>query len=222
MFSYLGTWQLERASDKAALIAAYAGAAGQAPISLAEARRTTAAEQYPRVRTMGRIDPVHSYVLDDQIRDGRQGVMVYAVLLPEDGGTPLLVNRGFLARVPGAALPELPALADEPQSFSGLYAPPPGTGLRLGGDALTRQTTWPKLTIYIDLDEVGRDFGRPIDHRVLLLDADPASGFEREWTPQILPPERHLGYAFQWFSFALAAIIIFIVLHWRRPKPESR
>lgn len=222
MFSYLGTWQLKRASDKAALIASYAGAAEQAPVSLADARRTTAAEQYPRTRTMGRIDPVHSYMLDDQIRDGRQGVMVYAVLLPEDGGAPLLVNRGFLTRKPGAPLPELPPLIDEMQSFSGLYAPPPGTGLRLGGDALTQQTTWPKLTIYIDLDEIGKDLGTPLDRHVLLLDADPASGFEREWTPQILPPERHLGYAFQWFSFALAAIVIFIVLHWRRPKPESR
>ncbi|HOX72536.1 MAG TPA: SURF1 family protein, partial [Dokdonella sp.] len=68
----------------------------------------------------------------------------------------------------------------------------------------------------------GADLGRPIDTRVLLLDADAASGFVREWTPQILPPERHRGYAFQWFCFALASVVIFIVLHWRRVQPGSK
>jgi surfeit locus 1 family protein len=222
VFSYLGTWQLKRASEKAALLAAYAKSEQDAPISLEEARRRTASEQYPHVRTMGQIDPVHSYVLDDQIRDGRQGVLVYAVLQPEDGSKALLVNRGFLPRVRGAALPPLPSISSDLQPYTGLYAPPPGTGLRMGGDALLKQTSWPKLTIYIDPDEISKDIGKPLDDRVLLLDADPASGFEREWTPQILPPERHRGYAFQWFSFAVAAIAIFIVLHWRRPKPESR
>lgn len=171
---------------------------------------------------MGRIDPQRGYILDDQIRDAQQGVMVYAVMLPEDGSTALLVNRGFLARAPGSALPALPPLDSELREWRGLYAPPPGIGLRLGGNALLQQDTWPKLTIYIDLAEIAADFGKPLDRRVLLLDADPASGFVREWTPQILPPERHEGYAFQWFSFALAAIIIFIVLHWRRAKPGSK
>ena len=36
-----------------------------------------------------------------------------------------------------------------------------------------------------------------------------------------MPPQRHRGYAFQWFSFAIAAIVIFIVLHWRRPNKSS-
>lgn len=221
-FSYLGAWQLKRAADKASLIASYAGNADRESISLADARRSTAADQFPKIRTMGRIDPQHAYILDDQIRDGRQGVMVYAVVLPEEGGTALLVNRGFLARLPGGALPVLPPLESGVQTWSGIYAPPPGIGLRLGGNALLQQTTWPKLTIHIDLEEIAADFGKPLDKRVLLLEPDPASGFVREWTPQILPPERHQGYAFQWFAFALAAIVIFIVLHWRREKSGSK
>jgi cytochrome oxidase assembly protein ShyY1 len=37
-----------------------------------------------------------------------------------------------------------------------------------------------------------------------------------------MPPERHRAYAFQWFTFALAAVVIFVLLHrQRRPKrPE--
>jgi cytochrome oxidase assembly protein ShyY1 len=106
-------------------------------------------------------------------------------------------------------------------TLEGLYGRAPGTGLRMGGNALPGQSSWPKLTIYIDTEEIGEDLGRSIDSGVLLLDADPESDFVREWTPQIIPPEKHLGYAFQWFCFALASLIIFIVLHWRHPKIET-
>ena len=220
-FSTLGFWQLRRAAEKELLLVAYAGAAAREPIELAEARRTATPDVFPKVRVSGRFDPIHSYLLDDQVRDGRQGVLAFAVFDPDDGALPLLVNRGFVARVGGTGLPSMPALPLGEQQLKGLYAPAPGSGLRLGGNALPAQAQWPKLTIYIDTLEIGADLGHPIDAQVLLLDADATSGFVREWTPQILPPERHRGYAFQWFCFALASVVIFIVLHWRRAQPES-
>lgn len=147
--------------------------------------------------------------------------MVYDVFDPVDGATAVLVNRGFLARGSDRVAPPIVAPPAGELELEGLYAPPPGSGLRLGGNPLPKQAQWPKLTIYLDLGEIAQDLGRSVGDGVLLLDADPTSGFVREWTPQILPPERHRGYALQWFSFALAAIVIFIVLHWRRAKPES-
>lgn len=56
---------------------------------------------------------------------------------------------------------------------------------------------------------------------MILLDAEAGSGFMREWMPQIIPPERHLGYAVQWFGFLLTTLVIFIVLHWRRDNKGS-
>jgi cytochrome oxidase assembly protein ShyY1 len=50
----------------------------------------------------------------------------------------------------------------------------------------------------------------------LLTDPAPSSGFVREWTPNVMPPERHAAYAFQWFALAVATIAIFIVRHWRK------
>jgi len=217
-FSTLGCWQLRRAADKEQLLAAYAGSAGQGTLSLEQARRSGTSEPYPHVRMRGRFDRVHRYWLDDQIRDGRQGRFAFAIFEPEGDALALLVNRGFVAHGNDAAVPDLPEGKVE---LSGLYAPPPGSGLRLGGNPLPRTTQWPKLTIYIDTQEIAEDAGRPLDSRVLLLDAEAGAGFERKWTPQIMPPQRHRGYAFQWFSFAIAAIVIFIVLHWRRPNKSS-
>jgi surfeit locus 1 family protein len=220
-FSTLGVWQLHRAVEKEALLAAYAGAARQAPVTLGAARQKGADAVYPHVRVRGRFDPQHSYLLDDQIRGGRQGVIVYNVFDPEDGALPLLVNRGFLDKDERAKTPGLLAVATGDIELTGLYAPAPGTGLRLGGNALVKQDSWPKLTIYIDTADIAEDLGSKLDSRVLLLDADPESGFLREWTPQVLSPERHRGYAFQWFCFVAATLVIFVVLHWRRVKTGS-
>ena len=221
-FSTLGFWQLRRAADKELLLAAFAGAATRAPLTLDAARRSAAGPGHPRVRVRGTFDPVRGYVLDDQVRDGRRGTMLYAVFEPAGSEAALLVNRGFMPRTAAGERPGVPPLATGEQELVGVYAPPPGSGLRLGGNPLPAQVQWPKLTIYIDLDEIGADLGRSVGDRVLLLDADPASGFMREWAPQVLPPERHRGYALQWFSFALAALVIFIVLHWRRKEPGTK
>lgn len=216
-FSYLGHWQLHRAVEKEALLASYAGAASAASIPLQLARQRSGDTLNPHVSVSGRFDPSHGYLLDDQIREGRQGVLAFAVFEPGDGAQSLLINRGFIGKDRVANLPKLPM---GEVSISGLYAPSPGSGLRLGGNALPGQDHWPKLTIYIDTTEIGADLGREIDSRVLLLDADPESGFVRDWTPQVMSPQKHRGYAFQWFCFAIASLVIFIVLHWRREPGE--
>ena len=221
LFTWLGFWQLHRATEKEVLLAASAGAAEIAPVPLSQARRIPVAVIYPHVRVRGRYDMQHDYVLDDQIRDGRQGVIVFSPFRPDDGALALLVNRGFLSKDQYAQVPVIPDLPAAEVDLSGLYAPTPGSALRLGGNSLPGQAHWPKLTIHIDTVEIGEDLGYAIDSRVILLDADPGSEFMREWTPQIIPPERHLGYAVQWFGFVVATLVIFIVLHWRREKTGS-
>jgi len=220
-FCCLGFWQLDRAAEKKQLLESYASAASAKAMTLSQARTHERGGGFPRVRTSGRYDGAHTYLLDDQVRNGKQGQLAFALFVPDDGALPLLVNRGFLAHQSDGSMPVTPTLPDGLVTLEGLYGKAPGTGLRMGGNSLPRQNGWPKLTIYIDTVEIGEDLGRDIDEGVLLLDAEPDSIFMRQWTPQIIPPEKHLGYAFQWFCFALASIVIFIVLHWRRPKTES-
>ncbi len=216
-FIALGGWQVRRAHEKVAMFAAFDAAAVQAPVALEQARRETDPTRYPRVHVGGRYDPAHAYVLDNQVRDGRPGVMVFDVFEPVDGSPPLLVNRGFLARDARGEPPMIPPPPSGEQDVIALYAPPPGSGLRLGGDALSRQATWPKTSIYIDLGEISADLGRQLDPRVLLLSPDQGDrgGFVREWRPEVFPPERHYGYAFTWFMFAGVAVAIFVIRHWR-------
>jgi surfeit locus 1 family protein len=128
----------------------------------------------------------------------------------------LLVDRGWIAwnHAPGTS-PVLPPLPEGATAVSGIYAPYPGGGLRLGGNALAAQTVWPKLTLRLDAADLAADLQQPLLPGLLLLDADGGSGFARSWTPQVMPPERHRAYALQWFALALAALAAFVIVHWR-------
>lgn len=230
LFVRLGFWQLQRAVEKDRLLARFAEAAAQPLRDFDATAGDPAASAFPHLRAHGRYLRDRAYVLDDQIRHGRPGVVVYVPFLPchdEDCvngvGRVLLLGMGFIARNPGdRELPVLPPLPSGEVDVEGLYLPPPGGGLRLGGDALLQQEGWPKLTTFIDLDAIGRDLDRHLYPRVLLLDADPAVPYLRAWTPEVMPPARHRAYAFQWFSFAIAALVIFLVLHRvREDDPEN-
>jgi surfeit locus 1 family protein len=216
-FAGLGFWQLERAAQKERLLAAYANAS-QAPFEdFAAVRDRADVLHYPHVHIAGSFDRQHGYLLDEQMHDGRLGVHALAVFAVAGDDRGLLVDRGWLAwnHAPGRP-PVLPPLAQGSTTINGIYTPYPGGGLRLGGNALAKQTEWPKLTLHIDPAELAADVGKPLLPGMLRLDADPASGFVREWTPNVMPPDRHRAYALQWFAFALAALGAFIAVHWRK------
>ncbi|MGH8171967.1 MAG: SURF1 family protein [Rhodanobacteraceae bacterium] len=215
-FGTLGSWQVQRAAQKERMFAAFAGAGAQTPMALDEARRAGETERYPLVHVHGRYDPVHSYVIDDQARGGKVGRIAYAVFEPADGSTPVLVNRGFIARDAHGARPVIPPPPAGDQQLLALYTPAPGSGLRLGGNPLPRQSEWPKESIYLDVGEVGADLHRQLDAKILLLAPEQGSGFVREWRPDVFPPERHRGYAFTWFTLAAVVLCVFIGMHFRK------
>lgn len=225
LFVRLGVWQLDRADAAQALLDAFAAAASAPPEDFAAVATQPPAGRYPRVRVRGHFVGERGYLRDEQMRAGRLGVETYGVFAVDGADARLLVDRGFLpwTHAPGTQ-PELPPPANGDVELTGLYAPFPGSGLRVGGNRLQTQAQWPKLTLAIEHDEIAADLGAPLLPRVLLLDPDPASGFTREWTPELMPPARHLAYAFQWFAFVVAALALFVALHWRkaverRPSP---
>jgi surfeit locus 1 family protein len=219
LFVRLGIWQLDRANEAERLLAAFDNAPKAAFEDFDAVRAAPPADRFPHVRVSGKFLADRGWLRDEQMRDGKLGVEVYAALAADGdtSGAVLLVDRGWVewAHEPGTQ-PALPPLPPDAVTLAGVYAPFPGNGIRVGGNALLRQTTWPKLTLAIDAQEIAADLGRPLSPRVLLLDADPTSGFLRAWTPTLMPPERHRGYAVQWFGFAVAALVIFVLLHYKK------
>lgn len=221
VFCALGTWQLRRAAYKVTVLARFHGAASAPFVSLAAAASDPERGAYPHVRVTGRLEGQRVYLLDDQMRGSRVGVMVFVPFLPTGAKRTLLVNLGFLGKMgpDQTQVPDLPPIPTEPVTLDGIYAPPPLPGLKLGGNPLTRETTWPKLVTWIDTRQIAADLHAPVYPHVLLTDPDPHSAYLRTWTANVMPPARHRAYALQWFTFAAAAIVMFIVLH--RVKPPD-
>ena len=217
LFLRLGVWQLHRADFKESLLRRYAAAETAAPQDFATIAARPPEDSFPRVRVRGRYLADRLYLLDNPKHDERGGVEAFAPFELAGHGPLLLVDLGFLPGSGNGKTPQLPPLPDTRVDLQGLYVPPPPSGFEMGGNALARQTRWPKQSIYLAMDQVAGDLGRTLYPRVLALDADAASIYVRQHALDLsMPPARHRAYAFQWFAFAAAAVVILLVLHRKR------
>ncbi len=161
------------------------------------------------------------YLLDNQVRDARLGVEVYAPLRVAADRV-LLVSLGWLPY--GGAQRVAPALEALPVGeveLTGMLTPPTAHGLRLGR-AWNEASDYPKLMPYFALDEIAADLRVDLDPRVLRAQPAVGSALQQTWHPMMsMPPERHRAYAWQWWSLAIAIVVVFLVVH-RRPRPRSR
>lgn len=223
VFARLGVWQLHRAHDKDELLRRYAAAAGAPAQAFDAVADQPPVDGFPRVRVHGRYLADRLYLLDNPKHDSLGGVEVYAPFQPTNQHKLLLVDLGFLPGNGTDKAPQIPPLPLDVQTLQGTYQPPPGTGLELGGNALAQQQQWPKTSIYLDLDQVANDLHATLYSRVLALDPDPSAIYVRVHTLDLssMPPARHRAYAFQWFAFAIAAVVIFVVLHRKRRRPDT-
>jgi len=221
LFVRLGFWQLDRADFKEDLLRRYAASASAPLQDFAKVADNPPPDSFPRVEVSGHYLADRLYLLDNPKHDGRGGVEVFAPFVVQGQSRLLLVDLGFLDGNGSMQTPQLPPLPTGTVSLRGLYVPPPPVGFEMGGNALAKQTQWPKSSIYLDPAEVAGDLGQSLYPRLLAADADPASIYVRERTLDFsaMPPARHRAYAFQWFTFALAAVVTLLVVY-RRRKPR--
>ena len=214
-FARLGFWQASRADEKREQIV-------QVDAILQDERSVNLLAQtgqpFTWVQGQGRFLPSPVILLDNQQRNGKVGVQTYGVLVPDEAPDQrLLVDLGWL---PMDGQRNWPAVS-VPQgtvAVSGLRTNPPAVGIKLGDAAQSMQrkgNQW--LVVYIDTQELSQALGAPVSSQVLRLDPKLPMGSERDLALHInsLPPERHMGYAVQWWGLALTVLIVALVLSWR-------
>ena len=224
LFTRLGIWQYERMREKQATLDAVTRIlAARKPVSLSQAADPARAGEFEWAAGSGDFADAEPLLLDNQIRHGRPGVRVYRQFHPDDASghampeNALLVDLGWVPLKGDRALPVLPLAVANHLAVSGLLAPPPSTGVAIGGGIEHRDHVW--LLTRMDLTAIAHALGsRVLAPRVLRLDPASPIGYERDLDvlPNTLPPQRHLGYAVQWFALAIAALAIFVILHWRK------
>jgi surfeit locus 1 family protein len=218
LFTWLGYWQLDRMHEKRAMLdAAHAVVQQRHALPLSTAADVPRSRDYDWSAGSGRFAALPPVLLDNQSRDDRAGVRAYRVFLPVDAA-PLLVELGWLP-VPGdRRMPPVPR-PDGAMRIAGLLAPPPSAGIAT--TTVQPQANGTLLTIALDLPLLRRTLAMPtLAPRVLKLDPAIPLGYARDLDvlPNTLPPERHLGYAVQWFGLALAVLVTALVLTFRKPR----
>ena len=221
-FVSLGTWQLGRAREKRGLVAEFA--AGGRDTVEANGLDLGGLPRYQRVRLLGAYDPSRQVLLDNMpSAAGRPGYRVLTPLRRADGRGWVMVDRGWVPLgTTREALPDV-AVGTGERELSGVLDVLPEPGLRLGPAAATGATGWPRVLLFPTEADLESALGLELETRIVLLDADLPDGYERSWRPATgFGPERHLGYALQWFAFAVVAVVIFIALNLRRREPDGR
>lgn len=211
-----GYWQIGRAREKQALVEAFA--AGGATVAQLRAGPVDAQPRYQRVATRGRLDSSRQVLLDNMPSStGRPGYRVLTPLRRDAGERLLLVDRGWVPLgATRAALPDV-AVTDSVREVRGRLDRLPEPALRAGPAATPGASGWPRVLNFPTQDDLEQAYGAPVESRILLLDPDLADGYERQWRPALrFGPERHLGYAIQWFALALALVVAFVALSLRR------
>lgn len=205
VFIRLGFWQLERLAERRARNAQIQTQSSLPPLDLNQhlpAPADLAQMEYRMVTATGVFDPAGEVLLSNQPWQGRLGVHLLTPLRLEDGQT-LLVDRGWIpyeerdaqARQkyaqPGTVT--VTAMLRASQSIRGQGQNAPGAFTQVNID-LIRQSTGQELLPLYAVQAPNPATSSP-PYRVL---------------PEVeLTEGPHLGYALQWFFFALVLVVGF-------------
>jgi surfeit locus 1 family protein len=207
----LGFWQMERAGDKQALLERRADSEATAPLDLNRAMQLGEQDRYRLALVRGRYDGEQQWLLDNRVLHGQAGYHVFTPFRLEGRPAPsLLVNRGWVAV--GASREFLPQLRvpEGPVALSGRLDKPASVALIVGEVPL--ESVADRVVVQsLDIAALGAARGLDLLPFALVLDEAGPGALAYDWSPvPPMGPEKHLGYAVQWFGLAVALLIIFI------------
>lgn len=209
----LGFWQLERADEKADLEARWSARQSEAPVPLT-ALAGDAPEQlaYRRVSLQGEFLAGHYLLLDNRVQQGRFGNEVVGLLMLADSDQVVLVNRGWVPSDPARLV--LPEVSEPggPVALTGHIYVSPGKPYLLGEQQLA--PPWPVRIQALDNDVLAPLVATVTDAALyphpVRIDSGQPGALTVAWQLVNASPEKHQGYAFQWFT--MAAVLAFFFL----------
>ncbi len=214
LFTALGAWQISRGLEKRAEENLFRG-----ETSYASWKNGMDVRRFQRLKATGRFDNDHQVLLDNITNNSRYGAYVITPLIGLDGEPVLLVNRGWIEKGPGTPVsPSKMDVPTEPVTVRGRAGWLPRAGMKMG-DAFTPGQGWPKTAVYPSFDEVAEALGRDVQPFVLLMDEEDPHGFYRKWEPGGFGPDKHFGYALQWFAMG---VVLTALLIWNHRKKKFK
>ncbi|WP_371194308.1 SURF1 family protein [Glaciecola sp. SC05] len=202
---FLGFWQLDRKYQKEDRLAQIEQRKAANPMLVQEVADNP--EDFVDFPLLVTGNPSNqTFFVDNRLKNGMAG---YEVLIPvETNYGAVLINLGW---VPGTgSRAELPTVTlPNSNEFEGvLYVPSDNVMI---SETNFNYGSFPVLIQQIDFDEIAKHLGKEVLPFTVRLSPDQNLDFLREWQVVVMEPERHLGYAIQWFGLGIAALTIFLL-----------
>lgn len=217
LFIHFGVWQYGKAQKQKMRQTSYLKSDQQKaemfPSHLKKLNKTDKEIwQYKKVKIEGVYEEQYQFLLDNQVHQTRAGYHVITPLKIGDSEGYVLVNRGWIPA--NATHSDIPVV-DTPKTLQQVIGQvwlPSERYFTLEAKEET-QTDFKRVWQYMDVKQYQQMV--PIDVSPMLIKLDPksdAGGFARQWTVSFKRIATHMSYAYQWFGFAAAALMIFIYM----------
>ncbi len=231
LFINFGLWQYNKAQQKIAIQAVYNHAkingALQFPLLSNQHQTLDIADwKYKKVTVTGVYEPKYQFLLDNQVEGDRIGFHVITPLKIDNTDEYVLVNRGWI-------------LGNDTHTNLPTFTTPKGLQTVVGqiwvpskkifslesktiSSDLPKNEAWKLVWQYMNIDDYQLRVPFTVSNMAIKLDpASNAGGFVRNWQVAAERITTHMGYAYQWFGFALAALLIFIYMSFSKIRPEE-
>lgn len=212
----LGLWQWRKAEAKQALQSLLDQRSREPAIELPAVAADAASLRFRRVVVRGEYEPRFQILLDNRVYREAAGYHVLTPLRIAGSELRVLVNRGW---IPAPADHRITPAVDTPAGIveiEGIATLPPEKFFTLA-PTVPAGDQWQPVWQNPDLAAYAHVVPFAIQPVVIQLDpANPAGGFAREWPRPDERIERHVGYAWQWFGFAFAAVAIWLYVNLER------
>lgn len=215
----LGFWQLDRARQREAMLSDWQQRVADEPIPGERLGPYRPDWLHRRVALTGEYQPRYQWLLDNRTHQGRVGYEVISAFRREPDGAWILVNRGWIAAPPRREqLPELP-LPEGRQRLEGGLA-------ELGSRGLVLRDTpaepgWPRRVQALIPEHLEADLGLSLLPWLVRLGPDQPGALAPMPGMPAMTPERHRGYAAQWFGLAAVLATGFVLVLIRTSRETS-
>ena len=215
----LGRWQLRRADEKQAIEVKLTQRAAAPVLQLDAVTGDLGGLEFRRLRLTGTFAQDWPLYLDNRPYQSRAGLYVLMPFRLAGRNDVVMVQRGWLARDARdrAHVPPLATPAGQ-IVIEGTLRRAPGRVMQLGQAPQLRPAA---IVQNLDLGEFARVSGMGLAPYLLEQASSVDDGLVRDWPRPSIGIDRHLGYAFQWFSLAALACVFFAVTGFRRGKSAS-
>lgn len=213
----LGFWQLSRGDEKQALVKQYAEGGSSETIALTRLsivdwqNHATQMEtlNYKQVDVSGHYDKRLYLLLDNRTRNGMVGYEVINLFRTDDGKA-IWVNRGWVkAPTYRDQWPEVKSVIQDVAITGHIYVP---AGRNFTLATAEKTGDWPRRVQSFDIDELNHELiTETYPFTLRLIDESQPGALKTGWSIARMSPEKHFGYAFQWFSLAVLLVVMTVI-----------